>query len=73
MLGNESNTELIESTDDEPSKKKARHSFTIEKKLEIVQYAKKFSNNAASKRYNAPRTCVIRWVDQEIDLKKMAR
>ena len=44
-----------ESEDDEPGKKKSRHSFTVSKKLEAIEYAKKNSITATAKRFSAQR------------------
>uniref|UniRef100_A0A915CQR0 Myosin motor domain-containing protein n=1 Tax=Ditylenchus dipsaci TaxID=166011 RepID=A0A915CQR0_9BILA len=45
--------------------------YTIEKKLEVVAYAKKAKSiNSASKRYNVDRKCVRKWMEQEEQLSK---
>uniref|UniRef100_A0A915DNJ4 Brinker DNA-binding domain-containing protein n=1 Tax=Ditylenchus dipsaci TaxID=166011 RepID=A0A915DNJ4_9BILA len=44
--------------------------YTIEKKLEVVAYAKKAKSiNSASKRYNVDRKCVRKWMEQEEQIK----
>uniref|UniRef100_A0A1I8AXZ5 HTH CENPB-type domain-containing protein n=1 Tax=Meloidogyne hapla TaxID=6305 RepID=A0A1I8AXZ5_MELHA len=48
-----------------PSEKKARHSYTVEKKLEVIQFAKKYGNNVAHKRFGVCRGSVIQWIKQE--------
>uniref|UniRef100_A0A915MSV7 HTH CENPB-type domain-containing protein n=1 Tax=Meloidogyne javanica TaxID=6303 RepID=A0A915MSV7_MELJA len=45
-----------------------RKSYSIDKKLEIIGYAKTHSNTTASKHYNIDRTCIIRWRGQESEL-----
>jgi hypothetical protein len=46
-------------------------SFTVEKKLEIVTYAKSVSINVAAKKYNVTRSTIRRWKKEEDELKKM--
>ncbi len=51
--------------------KKSRRSFTAEKKLEIVDYAKSISNHAAAKKYKVDRNSIRDWKKQEKALKKL--
>lgn len=60
-------------SEEEHTSKKIRHSFTIEKKLEILQYAKKSGKHLASRHYNVPRINIQRWVKQEQYLESMMK
>uniref|UniRef100_A0A915P831 Brinker DNA-binding domain-containing protein n=1 Tax=Meloidogyne floridensis TaxID=298350 RepID=A0A915P831_9BILA len=52
--------------DEGPSKpKKIRRSFTIAKKLEVVDFAKNNSVHAASRNFKVDRKCVREWMEQE--------
>ena len=57
-----------EASDSKPRKRKSKK-FTIDKKLEIVKYAKdNNSNRAASKLYGADRTSIRNWRRDEAKL-----
>ena len=51
--------------------KKSRRSFTIEKKLEIVAYAKSNSINAAAKTYVIDRKNIRSWKNDEMKLRAL--
>lgn len=50
---------------------KKRRSFTIDKKLEVVEYAKGTSRNAASRKYGIARHCVSQWMKTEKELEEL--
>ena len=52
-------------------KKKSRNSYTIEKKLEIIQYAQDHSKLAASMKFRVDRRCVSDWTKNEEKLKAL--
>ena len=54
-----------------PPKKISRNSYTIEKKLEIIQYAHNHSKRAASKKFRVDRSCIIDWSKNEKKLKAL--
>ncbi|KAI1726207.1 brinker DNA-binding domain-containing protein [Ditylenchus destructor] len=63
-----------DSTDSEAqvgSNGKKRNSYTIDYKLEAIDYAKKQSSiNSASKHFNVDRKCIRKWMAQEEQLRK---
>ena len=48
-----------------PSEKKARNSYTVEKKLEVIQFAKKHGIQPAHRRYSVCRGSIHLWIKQE--------
>ena len=46
-----------------------RKSYSLSKKLEVIEYAKKNSKLAAAERYGIDRKCIIDWVRKEEKLK----
>ena len=51
--------------------KKSRRSFTIEKKLEAIAYAKSVSINAAGNKFKVGRNNIRDWKNNEKKLKKL--
>lgn len=55
------------------SAKKVKRSFTIDKKLEIIAYAKKHSNHKASRDFNIGRSTIQGWIPKEDEFLKMKK
>uniref|UniRef100_A0A915NHJ8 Brinker DNA-binding domain-containing protein n=1 Tax=Meloidogyne floridensis TaxID=298350 RepID=A0A915NHJ8_9BILA len=68
---NVSEGEASENDEGPSNPKKIRRYFTITKKLEVVDFAKKNSVNAASRNFNVDRKCVKEWMEQEKQLREM--
>jgi len=66
---NVSEGEASENDEGPSNPKKIRRYFTITKKLEVVDFAKKNSVNAASRNFNVDRKCVKEWMEQEKQLR----
>uniref|UniRef100_A0A915ES37 HTH psq-type domain-containing protein n=1 Tax=Ditylenchus dipsaci TaxID=166011 RepID=A0A915ES37_9BILA len=65
----ESNSESQEESQESKSSRK-RKAYSIEKKLEAVDYANKYSKSSASKKFGVGRTQIINWVNQEEKLRQ---
>ena len=46
-----------------------RKAYSLSKKLEVIEYAKKNSKTAAAKRYGIDRRCIIDWFRKEEKIK----
>uniref|UniRef100_A0A915D4H2 Brinker DNA-binding domain-containing protein n=1 Tax=Ditylenchus dipsaci TaxID=166011 RepID=A0A915D4H2_9BILA len=62
------------------AKKKARsascskaQAYSLEKKLEAIDYTKKYSKNLAAKKFGVDRARVIEWVKQEVGCDNKSR
>uniref|UniRef100_A0A915D7F5 Brinker DNA-binding domain-containing protein n=1 Tax=Ditylenchus dipsaci TaxID=166011 RepID=A0A915D7F5_9BILA len=65
----ESNSESQEESQESKSSRK-RKAYSIEKKLEAVDYANKYSKSSASKKFGVGRTQIINWVNHEEKLRQ---
>uniref|UniRef100_A0A915D704 HTH psq-type domain-containing protein n=1 Tax=Ditylenchus dipsaci TaxID=166011 RepID=A0A915D704_9BILA len=65
----ELNSESQEKSQESKSSRK-RKAYSIEKKLEAVDYANKYSKSSASKKFGVGRTQIINWVNQEEKLRQ---
>uniref|UniRef100_A0A915ME94 HTH CENPB-type domain-containing protein n=1 Tax=Meloidogyne javanica TaxID=6303 RepID=A0A915ME94_MELJA len=54
------------------TRSRKRKSYSLSKKLEVIEYAKKNSKLVAAKRYGIDRKCIIDWVRKEEKLKSEA-
>ena len=57
-----------ESQESKSSRK--RKAYSIEKKLNAVDYARKYSKHSAAKKFNVGRSLLQAWVKQENDLRE---
>lgn len=64
----ESNIESQESSQGSKSSRK-RKAYSVEKKLEAIDYANKYSKNSASKKFGVSRGSIQEWVGQEQSLR----
>uniref|UniRef100_A0A915DXR4 HTH CENPB-type domain-containing protein n=1 Tax=Ditylenchus dipsaci TaxID=166011 RepID=A0A915DXR4_9BILA len=60
----------IEQRTSESKASRKRKSYSIKTKLEVVDYAKEYSKNAASRKFNISRSIVQSWVKQEKELQE---
>ena len=51
------------------TRSRKRKSYSLSKKLEVIDYAKKNSKTAAAERYGIDRRCIINWARKEEKLK----
>jgi hypothetical protein len=56
----------------EKAEKSKRGCYSIKRKLEVVDFAKKYSKHAASKKFSLDRKMIRRWIDDEEKLRIQA-
>uniref|UniRef100_A0A915M057 HTH CENPB-type domain-containing protein n=1 Tax=Meloidogyne javanica TaxID=6303 RepID=A0A915M057_MELJA len=72
-MSSDSEIDVVSVREEEPKKiYRKRKSYSLNKKLEVIEYAKKNSKMAAAKRYGIDRRCIIDWFKQEEKLKSEA-
>lgn len=64
---------IIEKTDEKPTPllSKKKKSYTVDFKLEVVEFSRNFSPSEAGKRFNVDRRRIRDWTHQEDKLKEL--
>uniref|UniRef100_A0A915LU62 Brinker DNA-binding domain-containing protein n=1 Tax=Meloidogyne javanica TaxID=6303 RepID=A0A915LU62_MELJA len=70
MTSSDSEIDVVSAQEEEEKNEKTtrsrkRKSYSLSKKLEVIEYAKKNSKLAAAERYGIDRRCIINWARKE--------